>query len=108
MNGVSSGDGGLLTVRRGELLLELGPVSRRFTGVDALRHAQADVRVVHARFFPPWSNVVVFVSDGDRTAGAVMPITRRKAMIEAIDKAGFAVHQTQTWFSLGSRGTRSG
>jgi hypothetical protein len=84
---------GRLVVAPEILELHIGPVIRRISHVESVRHRGSDVEMYRARLVPPWMSCSVVVSDGERTVLATLPIWMRRKVRKALNEAGF--HTTE-------------
>jgi hypothetical protein len=72
-------------------------------GARPIRHAARDVHIYVARLVPPWVNVGIVISDGDRTAVATVPIVLKSKVTRALNGAGFRPIEHSTWLDHGWR-----
>jgi hypothetical protein len=96
--------GGHLTIGPDQMELTVGPLSKRVSGVQRLRHRGTDVVMYRARAMPPWMDFSVVVCDGTRTALATGPFWLRKRLKRSLQEAGFRVTERVTWFQRGNAG----
>ena len=93
--------GGHLLVGPEVLEIHPGPLSRRASRVESVRHMGTEVETYRARLLPPWVNCSVVVSDGSTTVLATFPTWMRKRICRALRQAGF---QTTERMTLTERG----
>lgn len=99
--------GGDLEVAPGSLVCRLGRSwgAAGDRGPDTVTHIGRAVEMYHARA-PFLSNVGLLVSDGHWAMTAHVGMFRRRALVAALESAGFAVNQHRTWFDKGKGGLR--
>lgn len=85
--------GGRLTITRTEIDVELGSLSRRFTGIDRFRHTNRRVTMLKARLVPPWFNTRLVIEEGDQVALVSLPGWSRGRLRRALRAAGFEVDE---------------
>jgi hypothetical protein len=88
--------GGKLTVAPGQLVFVPGALTRRFSSVSQVEHAGQDVRLVCARWIPPWFNVSIQLRGTEKSCLVVLPLTSRRRLREALKAAGFDVESVTT------------
>lgn len=93
--------GGHLDVARGALICELGPMARRFAGIDRVVHGSNSVHVFRARLVPFWFNVACVVDDGSSAVLASKSALELNALVRTLRNAGFDVEVHKTWTDRG-------
>jgi hypothetical protein len=93
--------GGHLDVAPGVLVCELGPMARRFAGIDRVVHGSNSVHVFRARIVPFWFNVACVVDDGRSAVLASKSAFELNALVKTLRNAGFDVEVHKTWTDLG-------
>lgn len=93
--------GGHLLVATGQLICELGPVSRRVSGIDRVAHAGRQVHIFKARLVPFWFNVSAVIDDGHVAVLAAKSAFELRGLVAAVRRAGYEVTVHKTWFDLG-------
>jgi hypothetical protein len=90
--------GGKLTVNPGMLILELGPLTRRYTNIDRVVHTTKRVAMFKGRLLPPFLNTRLVIDDGDVVAVASLPGWSRQRLRAAIREAGLELAEESGWF----------
>lgn len=98
-SGISGG--GHLEVAPGHLVCELGPIARKFAGVDRVVHASTSVHVFRARLVPCWFNVACVVDDGHLAVIASKSAFELPSLVRSLRSAEFDVTVHKTWTDRG-------
>ena len=93
--------GGHLLVAPGQLICELGPVSRRVSGIDRVAHAGRHVHIFRARLVPFWFNVAAVIDDGHVAVLASKSAFGFRGLVAAARRAGYEVTVHKTWLDRG-------
>jgi hypothetical protein len=90
------GGGGRLTVAPGQLVFEPDVVTRRLGSAASVEHASRTVRLVRARWIPPWFNVSIQLRGPEGSCLVMLPSWSRRRLRDALDAAGFDVEDVTT------------
>ena len=93
--------GGRLTIDRGTIVLEPGPLLARASNASRITQTKSDVTLVTARVAPPWMNTGLVVAGDGNVGSATTWFGARRRLRAALEEAGFRIHETRTWFSTG-------
>jgi hypothetical protein len=91
----SVGGGGRLTVAPGELVFVPNVLTRRL-GASPVEHASSRVRVVTARWIPPWFNVSIQLLGTQGACLVMLPSWSRRRLREVLEAAGFDIEEVTT------------
>jgi hypothetical protein len=80
----------------GRLVFVPGGLTRRLTSVGSVEHGSRRVRLVWARWIPPWFNVSVQLRGTENSCIVVLPQTSRRRLRNALQAAGFDVEEVTT------------
>jgi hypothetical protein len=88
--------GGRLTGVPGQLVFMPDAVTRRLGSASPVEHASRSVRLVRARWIPPWFNVSIQLRGTEGSCLVVLPSWSRRRLREALLAAGFDVEDVTT------------
>jgi hypothetical protein len=83
--------GGRLIIDPAQIVLAIGPVTRRLSGVDRIVHTARSVQMLTTRFLAPLVNTRFVITDGRVSATASVPMWMRDAVSEAMRAAGYEI-----------------
>jgi hypothetical protein len=89
--------GGRLYIAPQVLICTLGPVLRKITGIENVRHRGNHVDVYRAKLVPFWFNVSVPIDDGRTRVGASTWSFGLRSLTRSLKGAGFDVDLHKTW-----------
>ena len=92
---------GRIAIFPGRVLITPGRVTMFASGEHGLVHTAPDVVMVKPRIALPWLNTGFVFHDDDQTIMVHTPPTARRGMRTALRDAGFDVHESRLWLSLG-------
>jgi hypothetical protein len=95
----SVGGGGKLSVEPGHLVFVPDALTRRFASVSRVEHASRGVKLVCARYIPPWFNVSIQLRGTQGSCLVILPQWSRRRLGEALEAAGFDVEYVTTRLS---------
>jgi hypothetical protein len=93
--------GGHLTIDRGRIVLEFGPMLSRAAGVSKIVHERSEVTLIRARLGLPWMNTSVVVTGEGQVGIATTWFGARHRLRSALEGGGFVVRDAATWISPG-------
>jgi hypothetical protein len=93
----ASTGGGTLFVYPGRLVLRMGGVSRRTTGLEEVVHTRPSVRLLKERIAAPWCNTMILLEGSTETVGAAFPATDQRKLRRVLRQAGFEVLEEWNW-----------
>lgn len=88
--------GGRPTVAPGQLVYVPDAVTRRLGAASPVEHTSRSVRLVCARWIPPWFNVSIQLRGSEGSCLVVLPSWSRRPLYEALEAAGFDVENVTT------------
>ncbi len=95
----SAHGGGKLTVSPGTLSLRLGPLMRRYTGIEKIvQSGAAPVVIMTGRLMPPFLNTRIALRDGGTVGHVSLPGWSRRRLRVALEEAGLQVQERSGWF----------
>jgi hypothetical protein len=88
--------GGRLTVSPGQLVFVPNVLTQRLGSGVPVEHVGRRVRLVRARWIPPWFNVSIQLRDTQETRIVMLPAWSRRRLRDALKAAGFDVEEVTT------------